>query len=273
MPAERALDANAVPTAGPPLDRPTIASLFTHFWQPGFMSASADELLFLQKIILERRPKTIVEIGVASGITTGFLARFLEMVGGDRVIGIDFHDFFHGDPSRPMGYMAKQVYSGPVKSDIFVKKTSLDLEAVLGDVRPEVVFIDANHHHPWPTLDMIATVPFVAPKAIIAHHDLTLFRRQTNVLGVGPKYLFDQIPPRLRSAPPEFGGNIFSILMPDNLQVIARALGTALLLPWSIPGRIAPGVFVRLRKIIETRWASPRLLGDFNRAVSIYAKR
>jgi predicted O-methyltransferase YrrM len=51
-----------------------------------------DELGFLQDLIVKYRPRRFIEIGMASGLSTGFLARFLAENEGADLVSIDHDD-------------------------------------------------------------------------------------------------------------------------------------------------------------------------------------
>ena len=58
---------------------------------------------------------------------------------------------------------------------------------------------------------MITTLPIMAKGAQIIYHDLSIYKHQTPIYGVGPKYLFDQIPDHLITVINDNDKNIFSI--------------------------------------------------------------
>ncbi|GGX48947.1 hypothetical protein GCM10007385_16360 [Tateyamaria omphalii] len=219
--------------------------------QPGFGTTTPDELLFLQSTIHRFKPKRFLEIGTASGLTTGFIARFTEDAGGNHVTTLDTDTRFFGDHSKPVGYLASEIYSGDaVKVHIETGKSSLDLSTVDGPW--DMAFVDADHAHPWPTLDTLAVAAHLTGPRIVLHHDLQLFRRHLWFRGTGPRALFNETPEKFRHAHPANGWNMFYIdlNMPD--ETWSEVAANALCMPWTARPSISRRTRDRFHTMIQT---------------------
>lgn len=211
-----------------------------------FGTTTPEELFFLQSVIRNYKPKRILEIGTASGLTTGFLARFLEETGGTDVTSIDTDNSFFGDRSRNVGYLAREIYDGSAVSiDIHPKKSALDLADLHGPW--DMVFVDASHNHPSPTLDTLAVAPHLAGAKIVVHHDLQLFRRHKFFLGVGPRLLFNETPEKFRHAGAANGWNIFLMDLRMDHDVLEEVALNALSIPWTARPSITMRDLTRFR--------------------------
>jgi len=209
-------------------------SIFNQHWKPGWGSIARDEVMFVQELIETYKPKHFLEIGMASGLSGGLVASMMENNGGESFSSIDYDNTFFGDNSKENGFLIDEIYSG---SRIDVKKhpftTSLDL-AKLGK-NFQMAFIDANHQHPWPTIDTLCLFPYLTDEKIIVHHDLKLYKNQDAVYGIGPKYLYDQFNSEHRIDSDANQGNIYAIRLDSvDIDYMVSQMINSLCLPWSL---------------------------------------
>ena len=241
-------------------------------WKQGYRSISAREAGFIQNVIIQRKPKRFLEVGTASGISTGFIAKFMSRNGGEELVSLDLEKIFWDDRSKPTGFLAKEIYHGDqIKLTILQEKDSTFVSEAYYDNKFDAAFIDAQHQHPWPTLDTIAVLPFLNKMAVIIYHDLALYRMQTPVLGIGPKYLYDQIHKNLKVVTSDPKKNIFYIKTTDNYSDYEEALLSSLYIPWSIRNPIPAATVDKLRTIVEMHWGT-RLLRAFDDSVLKFNK-
>lgn len=231
-----------------------IREVHKKFWKPGYGSISAKEAYFIQQGIAEYKPKRFLEIGTASGLSTGFIGMFLSQNDGEEVVTLDIDKVFWADQTKETGFLAKDICDGDIKITYIREKDSTYLQENYIEDKFDMAFVDANHQHPWPVLDMIAVLPLMKKGALIYHHDLALYKNQTPIYGVGPKYLFDQIPEYIRCAIKEVEKNIYYIKTPDNYMDLAPALIDALYLPWTIRKKIPESIFDKYKYIAKRYW-------------------
>ncbi len=240
--------------------------MFRRHWKPGFGSVSVDELVFIRDLIERHRPARFLEIGMASGLSTGFIARFLDAAGGKAITSIDHDDTFFGDATKPNGFLFDEIYpGGKLDAKLLKFKTALDADALGGPW--DMAFIDANHAHPWPTLDTLAIAPHMTAPRCVIHHDLDLYMRQDVMFGIGPKYLYDQFPHDKRHASTANRGNIFCLDLGIPREELEDIAIRSLKLPWSLRTPLPGSQISGIRSVLQTHYA-PRLLEHFDRCLS-----
>lgn len=239
-----------------------VSALFGSVWRTGYGSVAIDELGFMQELIARHRPRRFIEIGMASGLSTGFLARFMAENGGESLVSIDHDDSFFGDPTKPNGFLVPEIYPGGATNiDLIKFCTSLDLETVPGNF--DMAFVDANHQHPWPAIDTLALFPRMSGPKIVIHHDLRLFSKQDVMFGIGPKYLFDQFPESHRLLAEANGGNIFAVDLSIDRRRFEALMADLLKLPWSLRGPFPATTLEKIRAMLRRNYGAA-LLDHFN---------
>ncbi len=233
-----------------------IQTIYKAYWKPGYGSISAQEAMFLQEGIEKHKPQIFLEIGTASGISTGFIALFLSNNKNHaELFTIDLEETFWVDRSQPTGFLAEKICPNTNTEISYIRNVdSTEVQHKFLDQKIDMAFIDANHQHPWPTLDMISILPFMNRGALIYHHDLALYKHQKPILGIGPKYLFDQIPTNLRIVTPQAKENIYYIITPDNYLELTKSLIDSLYLPWTIRRKISEMTLDKFRDLAKTYW-------------------
>ena len=252
------------------MDLSEIEHVHGQYCRPGFGTTMPDELDYIQRLIRKHRPKRVIEIGTASGLTTGFIARFLEENGGESVTSIDLRKTFFAERTKPIGYLAGQIYTGSdIAIALLAQKSTLDL-ADLADLHGpwDMAFIDANHQHPWPTLDTLAVAPFLSGARIVIHHDLQLYRRHRQFRGVGPRVLFNEMPESHRHAVIANGWNIFSIDLSLERDILEHVAIGALSMPWTDRPPISPGKTAAY-KTLFSRHYSDTLMSEFSDCIAL----
>jgi predicted O-methyltransferase YrrM len=224
-------------------------------WSHDHAAVDGPDLAFLHMCLSAVRPGTVVEIGTATGLSTGALADMQAGLLGapGHVRTYDLRDRLWFDESREVGCLIGDVL-GEDQVEIASGITSLtgtisayaaeDLAA--GTV--DFAFVDANHQHPWPILDTLMLLPAMRSGALIAHHDLQLYLNSENNVGQGPKILFDQLaetnrftavstgcaPYRGKTPAREVHNNIFALRVPEDISTFGLTLSQGLALPWSL---------------------------------------
>jgi len=233
-----------------------IKEIYNKFWKPSYKSITPREAYFIQEGIIKCKPKRFLEIGTASGISTGLIATFLGLNSGNEVVTLDLRKTLWTDHTKETGFLAEEICKKDVIITHITEKNSAYLPEKYLDNKFDMAFIDASHQHPWPTLDMLAVLPLMKEGTFIYHHDLALFynRNQTNARGIGPKYLFDQMPQSIRFVAPFGGKNIYYIITPGNYESLSGALIDALYLPWTLNNKIPEPNFMNYIDIAKKYW-------------------
>lgn len=237
-----------------------IEDVFRRHHKKGYGTIQVAEADFVRAAIEQHKPRRFLEIGTGSGLSTGLIARFMSENGGEYLCSVDNSETFWGDPSKPVGFLVEQIHTDP-KPVVHLERRTASFSRPLGEVEApyDMVFIDANHDHPWPTLDTIATLPLLKRGGIVFHHDLALHRVRADSWGIGPKFLYDQFPERNRQVIDHPTKNIYLLSIDDDYRAYSEFLQHSLLIPWTIKQRIAPEVVAPLRDLVIARWNSPLL--------------
>lgn len=250
-----------------PANMAKIEAICQRLTKPGYGTVAADEVDFIQSLIREHRPESFVEIGMASGISTGFIARFMTAYRGKRLVSVDHDDTFFGDPSKPNGFLVPEIFDGKGVDLSLVKfKTALDIDEIGGPY--DMAFVDANHQHPWPIIDTMALYPHMTGPKLIIHHDLHLFQKQDVMFGIGPKYLFDQFPDTMRIRSTASHGNIFAVSVAMDQDRFEALCMDLVKLPWSLRTQLQPK-FIEQIDTMLTRHYSKTMRDQFHRCVKL----
>jgi len=243
-----------------------IAAVHARHWAPGWGSVAADEMEYFQDLIKQHRPTSFIEIGTASGLSGGLICLLLDEFGGERFTTVDHDNSFFGDPSKENGFQLPLIYpQGRVEVTRLTFKTALDVPG-LGQTY-EMGFVDANHQHPWPLIDTLCLYPVITGAKVLLHHDLDLYRKQTDkIFGIGPKYLYDQFPHTHRDRSTANHGNLFSLSLDLPVARIEEMAKDAFALPWSLRHAIGRPRVKAIRTLLR-EFYDPSLVATFNECV------
>ena len=172
---------------------------FNARWVGNMGAIDGQDVAFIADLIAKEKPKTVVEIGCASGMSTCVLAHLMSQNGPGDVFSFDLLDRYYVDRSKQVGYMVDEAPSHPgVNIAIHRGKTCLDVGAMV-DRQIDLCFIDAAHKHPWPLIDTLGILPLMKAGGVIIHHDLQMYRSTNGTAyATGPRMVYDQAPPHSR---------------------------------------------------------------------------
>jgi len=248
--------------------------LYKKYLVKGSGPITISEAQYIGKLIEIYKPKTFLEIGTASGLSGGIIAKYLDKNKGKQFITVDLSHNFYADITKSTGYLLKEIYKGDkINCRIELGYMSKDLKN-LKIKNIDMVFIDANHQHPWPTLDTMLVYPMLNKNAIIIHHDYNLFKVQGYRHGVGPKFLANSISPKLHF-PNDERNNIYSFSTKGwTLEQSNEELSDSLELPWTNIENITELMFSEISEKIGSYWGSKTksLLDRIYKRENLYRK-
>lgn len=147
-------------------------------WTQGAISGR--DIKMLCHAVRRYKPERVLEVGVASGWSTcALLWMLLGREESERLVSIDRIDHVYFDSSRPVGDAVNELH------DLANVRARLDFE-LLGNCdlpayqqahpeeRFDMIFIDANHAHPYCVMDMLVALKMLARPGIILLHDICL---------------------------------------------------------------------------------------------------
>ncbi len=207
-------------------------------WSTGhIMQADA---AFLAALVEDTSPAEMLEVGVASGCSSAVLLQALSRVdrqpgaAAEWLYSFDVAERCYFDASHRVGDAVHELTPDLRAHWRLTLGDALAARHLLRGRNLRLAFIDADHRHPWPTLDLLAILPTLRARAWVALHDIRLPE-----LGRGPLYdnhgaqvLFDAWPWTKRDA-----GNIGAIRLDASpAEIHTRCLGV-LERPWeaSVP--------------------------------------
>ncbi|MBY0113782.1 MAG: class I SAM-dependent methyltransferase [Phycisphaerales bacterium] len=230
-------------------------------WAKG--CTSPRDLMVLWDMVEAVRPDCILEIGTASGVSSLMLAAATDHFGGTsreqgRVYSFDIAESCYFDRSRLIGSAAMEAsprLSGLI--EFYPGRTAIDAARRFGVGQVDLAFIDGDHRHPAPTLDLLALLYAVRPGGWVVLHDIELtaasqVHRRAGTLewdiATGAETLFRRWP--FQKVQPRNAGawenNIGAIRLPMNPGDAVAFLLEHLRLPWET-GETVPAVRASLR--------------------------
>lgn len=214
---------------------------------------------FLLQMVTAHQPATIVELGVAAGVSSAVLLYALdtlpETVSGRLLYSCDVRPWCYFDASYPTGAAAATMYPSPHAR--WILDTDVDARRLSNTLAPasvDLTFIDANHHHPWPLLDLLHMTVVAKPGSWVMLHDINLpvLKPVFNVWGA--KWLFDAWPfEKLAGGEPRY--NIGAVKLPDDLTRLGTFAATLLERPWGYAPTLQhvslPPWFAEVQHLVE----------------------
>jgi predicted O-methyltransferase YrrM len=204
-------------------------------WIDGSLSRSDARFLF--KTAMEGHTSLAVEIGTASGFSTSVLCHALNfaskagVITSDySVVSYDISPYFYADETKRVGDAAREQLPPQLMEHIILRHpaTAADLKQYHANDEIQFMFIDANHQHPWPTLDLLAALDSLSLGAVVLLHDINLPVRNPNFPDWGAKHLFDDLDVEKGVPQDEEIPNIGSIVIPEDKEQLRSQLMTIL---------------------------------------------
>lgn len=223
-----------------------IAAWFNARWTPAMGAIDGHDLRFMASLLAEAKPKTVVEIGCASGLSTSVLAMMLDQIGPAAITSFDLGTQFYADPSKAVGYLTKEIPVLPrTEIEIVTGRACLAVPDRFEAESVDFCFIDAAHQHPWPLIDTLVMLPLLKPGGFIVHHD-PIMAWSAQLHATGPKLLQLLLPEDIgisfesrvlgQTASPlktrTKSGNIFALCRPADIQGFASRMAQGFLLGW-----------------------------------------
>ena len=212
---------------------------------PGRIEVS--HCLFLTAFVSILAPPRVVEIGTLGGFSAAIIAATLRRQHGEegaaRIDTIDNSATCLIDETRPTGFEINESFSELASViRLHIPHDSSIVSELAERDELEFVFIDADHRHPMPLLDLLRLAPYMKPGGWILLHDTrlgTMGREASKngqisrwVAAYGAEWLFDYWPFRKIS-----GGNIGAIQLPDDKSALIPFALRLMSMPFEIEDR------------------------------------
>jgi predicted O-methyltransferase YrrM len=207
---------------------------------------AASDYFFLTAFVSILAPLRVVEIGTLTGFSAAIIAAALRRQSGEdvprRVDTIDLLPKCFIDETRPTGFEIAESFPELASMiRLHIPHESSVIRELAEPDELEIVFIDANHQHPLPLLDLLRTAPYVRRGGWIVLHDIqlgTMGRRANDAdptlrwgAAEGAELLFESWPFRKIS-----GGNIGAVQLPKEKSALIPFALRLMSVPYEIKG-------------------------------------
>ncbi|NET31556.1 MAG: class I SAM-dependent methyltransferase [Cyanothece sp. SIO1E1] len=140
-----------------------------------------DDARFLHREIIQNLPEAVVEIGIASGVSSAVilnalaLLNRLDLIDFGQLSSFDLRSQCYFDETKPIGFAVKEMIPDEAhRQSLHTGCTSRKLCEYHENASIEFLFLDASHQHPWPCLDLLTVLPWLKNGATICFHDINL---------------------------------------------------------------------------------------------------
>src|SRR4051812_3050134 len=137
------------------------------------------DYFFLTCLVSILAPRRVIEIGTLTGFSTAIIAAAIHHQHGQQpgiaVETIDSHTHCSIDETRAIGFEIPELIPDLVSMVRVHTGRESDLVSEIA-TRDEfgLAFIDADHRHPWPLLDVLRLAPYIQSRGWIVLHDIQL---------------------------------------------------------------------------------------------------
>ncbi|MEO6872498.1 MAG: class I SAM-dependent methyltransferase [Chthoniobacterales bacterium] len=228
-------------------------------WRGIGMLPPAD-VLFAAAVTSILAPPSAIELGTASGFSAAIIAKMMALREAERGAAgkspllhtIDKRADFAPDPTKPIGFaidlltpeLRERIVLHPLHDSSFCQELPPDHAL-------RFAFIDGNHQHPWPLVDVLRIQERMAGGWILLHDiDLpaTIARAQAEGRAgdlqpaAGAKHVFDFWPDAKISS-----GNIGVVRVPSDRRSLGRLIATLR----DLPAEVSPGSWTKRWREID----------------------
>ncbi len=205
------------------------------------------DYFFLSAFVSILAPQHVVEIGTLTGFSAAIIAAALRRQHGkDSESWVDTIDVLPKcliDETRPTGFeIAESFPQFASMIRLHIPHDSTVVRELAKQDGLEIVFIDADHRHPLPLLDLLRLAPYIRNRGWIVLHDIQLGTMGREAIeagrewpwGAGAEWLFDSWPFGKIS-----GGNIGAVQLPNDKNALIPFALRLMSVPFEIPYRAA----------------------------------
>jgi predicted O-methyltransferase YrrM len=140
----------------------------------GFSEMTEGERVFLTKLILEARPRKILELGVSAGGSSAVLLNAIQGMPDTVFHSIEYSATWWQGTNQPSGFLvSKRFPEWRARWQLHLPGTAAEFMQEIGD-DIDFCLIDTVHLLPGEILDFLMVLPYLAPKATVVIHDTAL---------------------------------------------------------------------------------------------------
>lgn len=155
---------------------------------------SNSQLAFLCGILKDKKPKKVVEVGVAYGGTTCIILQCMQETGiAAELHSVDISKECYRADGKRTGYAVDMVF--PILPHEIVHSWHLGnaLPCYLEEIGRgiDVLILDTVHSLPGEMLDFLAALPYLSPNAVVVLHDITLNQISSNESAYATRIVYE----------------------------------------------------------------------------------
>ena len=140
-----------------------------------FCEMNRDDHGFLSGLLKSRRPKKILEIGVANGGTTLLIMNTLQMLGIEaEMISVDLNELWYRDRHKETGFIFKENVQVSLGEHRFLLGHCIAKQIEEIGKGIDFAIIDTTHSMPGELLDFLTIYPYLTKDATVVFHDVNL---------------------------------------------------------------------------------------------------
>jgi predicted O-methyltransferase YrrM len=131
--------------------------------------------MFINALILRKKPKKLLEIGVSAGGSSIVILNAIKDFSDAKLFSIDLNDIWYKDTNYKTGYYVDNYPQLKGKWKLFTGGLALKFieEIALGG-EVDFCLIDTVHYNPGEIFDILMVLPFLKDDAVIVFHDVAL---------------------------------------------------------------------------------------------------
>ncbi len=227
-----------------------------------------EDIAFTMGCVKQFTPRSMVEIGVSAGVSSGALLFAANQAGGGNLDGVDISETVYYDQTKRIGAVVDHL-DPSLKGcyTLHLNKTVVDVARM--DKTFDLAFIDGNHAHPWAAFDLLCILPRLAKRAVVICHDIHYFCPYSQA----GFCLFESVSVRKAKS-----GNIGCIVIDSDVDQLLEGLYLSLTMNWQdiLPAdsisKIMPTLESSLGRDIAMRFSTLLMLkhDEYARSFPLY---
>lgn len=191
------------------------------------------EAKFITDLIDFCQPTTVIEIGVGSGWSSLCILQALAALPVEsELISYDIRSCCAWNELKATGSVVNEVAPHLLPLWSFRPGNSATAAQENDGLEAGLAFIDADHAHPWPTLDLLALLAILSPGSWVVLHDIEKIGPKGEFHGA--KTLFETWPEADRQRGYGEASNIGAVRIPLNPNDSLPHLRRSLTIPWEM---------------------------------------
>jgi hypothetical protein len=154
------------------------------------------QLAFLCGILKYKKPRKIVEVGVAYGGTTCVILECLKMLGNNvEMHSVDISKEYYRDSSKKTGCAVDEIFNEIPDNIEHHWHLGYSLPEVIQNIGTgiDILILDTVHSMPGEMLDFLAAYPYLSKNAVVVLHDIILNQLSHNEFGYATKVVYDVV--------------------------------------------------------------------------------